>query len=61
MVKLLKQDVIIIGAIVKSPKQSMALSGIGFTGLGVGISTVFERFALGTCFRGMEPLHNVMS
>jgi hypothetical protein len=45
---LLKQDVIIMGMSIKSPKLNMALSGIGLTfirnGLGVGIVTVFEMF-----------------
>jgi hypothetical protein len=43
-----KQDVIIIEAIIKSPKRSMTLSGIGLTftrnGFEVGTSTVFEIF-----------------
>jgi hypothetical protein len=46
--KQLNKDVIIIRVIINSPKQSMALNGIGLTftrnGLGVGISTVFEIF-----------------
>jgi hypothetical protein len=46
--KLFNQDVIKIGANIKSPKQSMALSGIELTqkrnGLQVDISMVFEIF-----------------
>jgi hypothetical protein len=63
--KLLKQDEMIIRATIKSPKLSMALSGIGLSftrnGLVVGISMVFEIFGHLTCFRGMDPPHNVMN
>ena len=61
MVTQVKQDVIIIGAIIKSPKRSVALSGIGLT---------FTRNAYGwgswrhwgpSCMRGMETPNNTMT
>jgi hypothetical protein len=61
--QLLKQNVIIIGATIKSPKLRMTLIGIGLTftrnGLEVGISMVFEIFGH-FLFQGMKPPSNVM-
>jgi hypothetical protein len=54
--KLIKQDVIIIGATIKSPKLSMALSGILLTFTRNGLE-IFGHFL----FQGKEPPRNVMN